>query len=83
MPVYSSPEKADDDLTELLLRAAPRNERGFPTLTLLAEAMGVSRWSIQKWIINQKMSPDRVLQVCRVGEGRVKREDFDRFVYKE
>lgn len=83
MPVYSSPEKADDELTELLLRAAPRNERGFPTLTLLAEAMEVSRWSIQKWIINQKMSPDRVLQVCRVSDGRVTREEFDRFVYKE
>jgi hypothetical protein len=83
MPVYSSPERAADPLTVLLLRAAPENERGHPTLTGLADALGVSRWSIQKWIINQKISPDRVMQVVRIGEGRVKREEFEPFVYKE
>lgn len=83
MPVYSAPEKANDALTELLLRAAPLNQHGHPTITALADSLGLSRWAVQKWILNQKMTPDRVIQVVRISKGSVTREDFESFVYKE
>lgn len=82
MPVYNTPEDAEDALTRLLLQAAPLNEHKRRTLTGLAAALKITRWSIQKWIIKQKLPPDRVVEIVRIGKGRVKREDFHPFVYK-
>lgn len=82
MPIYSTPDSTDDPLTKLLLMAAPLNKDGRPTITGLARIMKLTRWSIHKWIINQKLPPERVVELVRISEGRVKVEDFHPFVYK-
>lgn len=82
MPIYENPEDIEDTLTRLLVQAAPVNEFQRRTLSGLATALGITRWSVHKWIINQKLSPDRVVDIVRISEGRVKIEDFHPFVYK-
>lgn len=82
MPTYRQPEDVSNELHQLLLKAVPENEHGNKTILHLAELMEVNRWSITKWIRKEKIPPERVLQLVEIGEGRVKREDFDRFVYK-
>lgn len=82
MPTFTNPEDAENELTQLLLRAVPENEHGNKTLDHLATVMGVSRSSVHKWVRRQKMRPSRVVKVVEISEGRVKREEFDPFVYK-
>lgn len=103
MPTYKSPDDAEDDLTRLLLEAVPENELGNKTITHLASCLGLARAAVYKWVAQQKMPPERVLQVVKLSgvlkydekgrpvydidqkglvRERVKREDFDRFVYK-
>lgn len=95
MPTYNSPEDAESGLHRLLLRAVPENERGNKTVLHLADLMGINRWSINKWVRKDRISPERVLQVIEIskiegydekgkpiiGKPRVSREDFDPFVY--
>lgn len=94
MPTYHQPEDVESELHRLLLTAVPPNEHGNKTILHLAERMEVNRWSITKWIRKEKIPPERVLQLVEIGKigekpgrdgevkSRVKREDFDRFVYK-
>ena len=82
MPVFHSPDDAPDGLTKLMLTAVPEDARGLKTLSQLARLLGVSKWGLRKWINAQKIPPDRVVEIVRIGEGRVKIEDFHRFVYK-
>ena len=82
MPTYQTPEDADNELHKLLLRASPVNEHGNKTLSHLAKTIGVTRWAMQKWILNERIPPDRVVQIVDVSDGRVSISDFDRFVYK-
>lgn len=95
MPTYKSPEQAKGGLHRLLLRAVPENEHGNKTILHLAKLMGINRWSINKWVKSDRISPERVLQVIEIskivgydkkgkpilGEPRVTREEFDQFVY--
>ena len=95
MPTFNSVEDANDPLTKLLLKAAPPNEDGKPTLTGLCKELKITRWAMYKWINNQKIPPARVVQIVKVsalgrigedgkrevGEPRVKREEFDQYVY--
>lgn len=82
MPTFRNPEDAPDKLTKLLLHAAPKNKRGHKTLSHLAELIGVSNWGMRKWIIAQKIPPDRAMSIVDVSEGRVAIQDFHDFVYK-
>lgn len=83
MPTFQGPEDAPDELTALLLLASPRNEHGNKTLNHLAKLMGVTKWAMRKWIKSQRIPPQRVVQIVRLGEGRVDTKDFDAFVYKD
>lgn len=89
MPVFSDPEKIENELHRLLLRAVPENSHKNKTISHLAELIPCTRWSVQKWIINKKLSPERVVRIVEIGRigvpkdepGRVSREDFEPFVY--
>ena len=66
MPTYGNPEKVDDPFLALLLTAVPENELGNKTITRLAELVGVTTWSINKWVRNRSLSPKRAKQVVEV-----------------
>lgn len=83
MSLFENPGDAPDKLTQLLLTAVPKNEHGNKTLSHMAFLMGVSRWAMRKWITNKKIAPGRVLKIVEIGQGRVKKSQFDEFVYKE
>lgn len=68
MPTYASPDDADNGLHQLLLRAVPENDRGNKTLTRLAELVPCTRWAIQKWIIAEKIAPDKVVRIVEIGK---------------
>lgn len=90
MPTFASPESAENELTQLLLRAVPENEYGNKTLRNLALLVPCSRHSVHKWIKKGRIPPDRVMRIVEIGKlevakgqpGRVRREEFDPFVYK-
>jgi len=95
MPTYNSPDAVESKLHRLLLTAVPENPHGNKTILYLASLMGINRWSINKWIAKDRISPERVLQVVEIskivgfdeqgkpilGEPRVSRADFEPFVY--
>lgn len=81
MPVYSDPQEAPNELQKLLLTAVPVNEHGYKSIRHLATMLGISRWSVQKWITRQKIPPGRAAQVVDLAEGRVSLADFSRFIY--
>lgn len=81
MPVYHDPEDAPNELQRLLLLAVPVNSHGFKSISHLAKLLGLSRWAVQKWIVNEKIPPNRAVQVVDLAEGRVSLADFSRFVY--
>lgn len=96
MPTFNDPSEANDPLTKLMLRAVPPNEHGSRTVTHLAKLMKLTRAALYKWIDQQKLPPERVVQIVSIseiesfddkgqpilGEARVAREEFDEFVYK-
>lgn len=82
MPVYSDIEKIENPLHKLLLIAVPENKHGNKTLNHLADLLGVTKWSIRKWINNNRISGQRVAQVVALSEDRVQTSDFDAYVYK-
>lgn len=81
MPVFHDPNDAPSELQRLLLHAVPVNKHGFKSILHLSQLLGVSRWSVQKWIIKNKIPPNRAAQVVDLAEGRVSLADFTRFVY--
>lgn len=81
MPVYSDPDDAPNELQKLLLKAVPVNEHGYKSIRHLAKLLGISRWSVQKWLGNQKIPPGRAVQIVDLSEGRVSLSDFSRFIY--
>jgi len=82
MPTYEKPEDGENGLQVLLLRAVPENAHGNKTLTDLSRIIHVSRWGIRKWVMAEKISPERAMQIVAISEGRVKIEDFHPYVYK-
>lgn len=91
MPTIKEPDKIDNELQRLLLRAVPVNKHGNRTLRHLSDLMDVSQWAMRKWIISQRISPGRVKQLVEIGkigepaspDGRVSRDEFERFVYND
>lgn len=91
MPTFKNTDQIENDLQRLLLRAVPVNKHGNRTLRHLAELMGVSEWGMRKWINTLKLSPARVKQIVEISktgepanpDGRVSREDFERFIYND
>lgn len=91
MPTFKDGDDIDNDLKLLLLRAVPFNKHGNRTLHHLAELMGVSEWAMRKWINTLKLSPARVKQIVEVSktgepanpDGRVSRDEFERFIYND
>jgi hypothetical protein len=81
MPVYKNIEDAPSDLQRLLLLAVPENELGHKSITHLADILSLNRWSVNKWIINGRISPARAMQVVNISEGRVSLADFSRFIF--
>jgi hypothetical protein len=82
MPVFANPDDAPSELQRLLLTAVPVNAHGYKSILHLSKLLGVSRWSIQKWIMNEKIPPHRAVDVVDISEGRVSLADFSRFIYK-
>lgn len=91
MPTYNETNQPEDELHRLLLRAVPPNEHGNKAISHLARLIPVRRWSVNKWLRRQKLSPERamrIVEIGRIGEpeghpGRVRIEDFHRFVYTD
>ena len=91
MPTIKAPDKVTNDLQRLLLRAVPVNKHGNRTLLHLSDLMGVSQWAMRKWINTEKLSPARVKQIVEISksgepaspDGRVSRDDFERFIYND
>ncbi len=81
MRAYANPEDAPNDLQRLLLTAVPVNEHGNKSIHGLAKLLGISAWSIHKWIVRGKIPPNRAAEVVDISEGRVTLADFTRFVY--
>lgn len=81
MPVFKSYEDAPNALQKLLLFAVPPSPHGHKSINHLAKLLKVNRWSVQKWIINQRIPPQRAAQVVDLSEGRVSLADFSRYVY--
>ena len=68
-------------LHDLLLKACPPNEAGEKSITILADALDISAWSIHKWVQKGKIPPGRAVEVVDISEGRVTLADFSPFVY--
>lgn len=68
-------------LHDLLLSACPPNEAGEKSITILADALGISAWSIHKWVQKGKIPPGRAVEVVDISEGRVTLGDFSPFIY--
>lgn len=91
MPTIKDPDLIENELQRLMLRAVPINAHGNRTLLHLSELMNVSQWGMRKWINTEKLSPARVKQLVEIGktgepsspDGRVSREDFERFIYND
>lgn len=81
MPVYHDPQDAPSELQRLLLTAVPVNVHGYKSIDHLARLMKISRWAIQKWIVNNRIPPQRAVQVVNLSEGRVSLGDFSRFIF--
>lgn len=96
MPTFNTPDEAENGLTRLLLRAVPENPLGNKTVTHLAQLIHMSKAGVYKWLDAERIPPERVMQIVEIskisgydddgepvlGEARVKREEFDEFVYK-
>ena len=95
MPTFNDPSEASDGLTLLMLKAVPPNELENKTVTHLAQLMKLSKAALYKWISAQRIPPERVVQIVEIskitgydgktpilGEARVRRDEFDEFVYK-
>lgn len=91
MPTFREPDKIENELQRLLLRAVPVNKHGNRTLLHLSQLIPVSQWAIRKWIKSNRISPARVNRLVEIGkmgepetpDGRVSRADFERFVYND
>ena len=94
MATYRNPEDADTKLHRLLLKAVPENPHGNKTIAHLAERIGCTRASIFNWIKDDKLTPERAVQIVEVskrkldesgevvmGEPRVTLDDLHEFVY--
>jgi hypothetical protein len=68
-------------LHDLLLKACPANEDGEKSITILADTLGISAWSIHKWVQKGKIPPGRAVEVVDISDGRVTLADFSPFVY--
>lgn len=90
MPTYSESNPPENGLHRLLLRAVPPSEHGNKAISHLAKLIPVRRWSVNKWLKNQKLPPDRamrIVEISKIGEpfgapGRVSIEEFHPYVYK-
>ncbi len=97
MPVFNNPEDSENGLQVLMLRAVPENQHGNKTMAHLAKLLHLTRWAVQKWVINERIGPQRVMQIVEIskivgygddgkpilGEPRVSREDFEEYVYTD
>lgn len=70
------------ELHELLLRACPTDSRGKASIPMLAQHLGMSSWGVYKWIKAEKMEPGNAERVVEIGEGRVRIEDFHKFIFR-
>lgn len=95
MPIYRNPESVTDPFLALLLTAVPENDLGNKTITRLAELVGVTTWSINKWVRKGSLSPKRAKQIVEIsriqsftkggkpilGDPRVTQDQLSPFVY--
>jgi len=70
-------------LYNLLLKACPPDKTGKRSIPRLAELCGKSPSAIYNAIRKQKISGQLAARVVRVSEGRVKRNEFNEWVYVE
>lgn len=90
MPIYAQPENAPNDLHRLLLKCVPPNDLGNRTIAHLATIYPLRRWSINKWLRDQRIPANRVKRLIEIsaigepdGKPRVSLEEFHPFVYTD
>lgn len=89
MPTYNE-TNMPGGLHGLLLRAVPPSDHGNKAISHLAKLIPVRRWSVNKWLKQQRISPERamrIVEISKIGEpfgapGRVSIEEFHPYVYK-
>lgn len=90
MPLYTDGHLPDNELHRLLLKAVPENAHGNKTISHLAGLIPCRRWSVNKWIRANKLTPSkatRIVEIAGIGvpDGqppRVTIEELHPFVYK-
>lgn len=65
----------------LLLACPPHPKSGAKSIPVLASRLGVSKWSVYKWIKENKVPSDRVPAIVRLSEGRTDLAMFLPFVF--
>ena len=74
--------KADlGPLHRLMLKACPPDAQGKVSITVLADAMKMSRATLHKWAARNQLEPWLAQQLVDVSEGRITLDECDVFVY--
>jgi hypothetical protein len=83
MSKYDSPTDAPTEFHQLLLEATPVNEHGNRTILHLSEILGVTRWAITKWILNNRIPARRAKQIVDLNPDnpKISLDRFEKYVY--
>ena len=60
----------------ILLKVCPPNKEGIKSITVLAEAMGISAQAIYRWIENERIPQAKVRALVELSQGRVTLEEI-------
>ena len=60
----------------ILLKACPPNTEGIKSITVLAEAMGMSPQAIYRWIENERIPQGKVKALVELSKGQVTLEEI-------
>ena len=75
------PLQINTELRDLILECIPVKTGQAATVTMAAQKLKLSRWSIYKWLVKGILPPARAKELAGLSKGRVPLERFDRFVY--
>jgi hypothetical protein len=87
--IDTATKENQERLRTLLRKACPSGTKEEEVPRKIAELVGVSRWSVYKWILQARLHPRRVariVEISKIGEppeshGRVTRDEFAPFIY--
>lgn len=67
-------------LQDLLLKICPPNKEGVKSITVLADAMGISSQAIYRWIDNKRIPSAKTKTLVKLAAGRVTLEEIVPYV---